>query len=67
MNIYACSDIHGQYGLFQKMLKDIRFSDDDLLYIVGDVYDFLDVSLHVSSLSGLSPLDCRSELFLDSG
>ena len=39
MNIYACSDIHGQYGLFQKMLKDIRFSDDDLLYIVGDVID----------------------------
>ena len=39
MNIYACSDIHGQYGLFQKMLKDIRFSADDLLYIVGDVID----------------------------
>ncbi len=39
MNIYACSDIHGQYGLFKKMLNGIRFSDDDLLYILGDVID----------------------------
>ena len=39
MNIYACSDIHGQYRLFKKMLKDIRFSDDDLLYILGDIID----------------------------
>lgn len=39
MNIYACSDIHGQYGLFQKMLEDIRFSDHDLLYIIGDIID----------------------------
>lgn len=39
MNIYACSDIHGQYRLFKKMLEHIRFSDTDHLYILGDIID----------------------------
>ena len=39
MNIFACSDIHGQFDLFRKMLDDIRFSEDDILYIVGDIID----------------------------
>lgn len=39
MNVYACSDIHGQYHLFKEMLDDIRFSDDDFLYILGDIID----------------------------
>lgn len=39
MNVYACSDIHGQYGLFKQMLEGISFSDRDVLYILGDVID----------------------------
>lgn len=39
MSIYACSDIHGQYGLYKSMLEQIGFSDDDQLYILGDMID----------------------------
>ena len=37
--IYAMSDIHGQYQTFLKMLKKINFSDNDTLYILGDIID----------------------------
>lgn len=37
---YVMSDIHGEYSLFQKMLEEIRFSDNDVLYIAGDFVDF---------------------------
>ena len=39
MGIYACSDIHGQYDLFMKMLEKIRFCDEDTLFILGDIID----------------------------
>jgi serine/threonine protein phosphatase 1 len=29
MAIYAVSDLHGQYGIFEKLLECIEFSDDD--------------------------------------
>ena len=37
---YVMSDIHGNYSAFQKMLKQINFTDDDLLYIAGDLVDY---------------------------
>ena len=37
---YVMSDIHGEYGLFLKMLEEIRFSDNDVLYIAGDFVDY---------------------------
>ena len=37
--IYVCSDIHGYYRMFLKMLDKIQFSDDDTMYIIGDVVD----------------------------
>lgn len=37
--IYVCSDIHGQYELYKKMLEKINFSDNDTLYILGDAID----------------------------
>ena len=37
--IYVCSDIHGCYDRFLKLLDKIHFSDDDELYILGDVID----------------------------
>ncbi len=37
---YVMSDIHGNYTAFKQMLKEINFTDDDLLYIVGDLVDY---------------------------
>lgn len=39
MSTYVISDIHGQYLAYKKMLEKIEFSDDDRLYILGDVID----------------------------
>lgn len=39
MSTYVMSDIHGQKALFDNMLKQINFSDNDELYILGDVID----------------------------
>ena len=36
---YVMSDIHGQYEKYRAMLKKIEFSDDDTLYILGDIVD----------------------------
>ena len=35
--IYVTSDLHGCFKEFRKMLEYIEFSDEDYLYIVGDV------------------------------
>ena len=37
--IYCMSDIHGETDRFHAMLKLIRFSPEDTLYIIGDVID----------------------------
>lgn len=37
--IYVISDIHGCYTRYIRMLKKIKFSDDDTLYVLGDVVD----------------------------
>jgi len=36
---YAISDIHGQFDKYAQMLELIRFSDTDVMYILGDVID----------------------------
>lgn len=33
------SDIHGCYELYLDMLEKIEFSDDDMLYVLGDILD----------------------------
>ena len=37
---YVMSDIHGNYEAFKKMLREINFTDNDLLYIAGDMVDY---------------------------
>jgi serine/threonine protein phosphatase 1 len=37
--IYVMSDIHGEYDKFLRMLDKIGFSDDDEMYVLGDVVD----------------------------
>ena len=36
---YVVSDIHGQYDLFNKLLKEISFNSKDKMYILGDILD----------------------------
>lgn len=36
---YLMADIHGEFKLFKEMLEKINFSDEDELYILGDVVD----------------------------
>ena len=36
---YVMSDIHGEYTKYAKMLKKIKFSESDELYILGDIVD----------------------------
>lgn len=37
--LYAMSDIHGEYEKYLAMLKQIAFSQDDTLFVLGDVVD----------------------------
>ena len=39
MATYVISDIHGEYGKFMELLDMIHFSDEDILYVLGDVVD----------------------------
>ena len=37
--IYVISDIHGAYDLFIKLLEKIKFTENDRMIIVGDIFD----------------------------
>lgn len=39
LSTYVTSDIHGQYEMYMDLLKRIRFSREDYLYVIGDVLD----------------------------
>lgn len=39
MSLYVMSDIHGEYDKFLAMLELIKFSEDDRLIILGDIFD----------------------------
>lgn len=39
MATYAISDIHGEYEHYMRLLERIRFSEEDTLYVLGDVLD----------------------------
>ena len=36
---YVMSDLHGRYDLYAEMLEQIYFSQDDILYVLGDATD----------------------------
>ena len=44
---YVISDLHGQYDSYEKLLKKIHFTDDDTLYLLGDVLDYGDGGLRI--------------------
>lgn len=37
--IYVCSDIHGCYDKYLRLLEEIKLKDSDTLYVLGDVLD----------------------------
>lgn len=37
---YVMSDLHGNYKKFLEMLEKISFSDNDILYVIGDILDY---------------------------
>ncbi|MGN1159425.1 MAG: fructose-bisphosphatase class III [Lachnospiraceae bacterium] len=39
MSTYISSDFHGYYNEYMQMLEKIQFSEDDTLYILGDILD----------------------------
>lgn len=39
MSTYVISDLHGQYKIFETLLKKADFSDSDSLYMLGDAID----------------------------
>lgn len=39
MTYYVMSDIHGEYKKYLEMLELIKFSDEDELFVIGDVVD----------------------------
>ena len=36
---YVVSDIHGDYEKFKKLISEIKFKDDDVMYVLGDILD----------------------------
>ena len=42
---YVVSDLHGSFEKFKKLLKEIRFTDNDVLYVLGDIVDYGDESM----------------------
>ena len=37
---YVVSDLHGSYDKFKKLLRTIKFSDYDFMYVIGDIVDY---------------------------
>ena len=38
---YVVSDIHGCLDKFNRLLREIRFTDNDILYVLGDIVDYV--------------------------
>lgn len=45
--VYVISNIHGNYTKFTEMLEKISFSDNDIMYVLGDIVDYGDESMEV--------------------
>ena len=56
---YCISDIHGEYDLFIRLLEQIGFSDDDKMYVCGDIIDKGEDSVRLAKLiSSLENVFC---------
>jgi len=55
---YVCSNIRGDFPRFMELFKNIKFNDDDIMYIVGDTIDF-----HEQSMPLICDLSMRSNVY----
>lgn len=44
---YVVANLHGRFAAWQKLLKKISFSDDDLMYVLGDMVDYGEESMEL--------------------
>lgn len=42
---YVVSNLHGQFDKFQSLLREIRFTDHDVMYVLGDIVDYGEKSI----------------------
>ena len=67
MAIYVMSDIHGEYEKYRKMLELIGLSNEDTLYVLGDVVDRgprpVDILLDMMKRPNVYPLLGNHDLF----
>lgn len=65
---YVCSDIHGRYDRYMRMLTEIQFSSTDELYVLGDVIDRnpdgIDILLDIQKRQNIQLLLGNHELFM---
>jgi hypothetical protein len=61
-NIFV-SDIHGYFPEFERLLKEVCFSKQDILYILGDMINDGDYSLEVLKYMGSLWERCRAILW----
>ncbi len=57
---YVIADLHGQFDSYEKLLQKIGFSDNDTLYLLGDMIDYgdrgLDILLDAMGRSNVFPI-----------
>ena len=44
---YVVSDLHGCFEQFKALLQKIRFTDNDVMYVLGDIVDYGDESIEL--------------------
>lgn len=45
--IYAVANLHGSFDKFKRLLKEIRFNDNDVMYVIGDILDYGEESIEL--------------------
>lgn len=63
---YVTANPHGENGKFQAMLREIKFKDSDILYVLGDCVDFgeesMDLLTDMSMRANVYPLAGEHDL-----
>lgn len=66
--IFVISDLHGQFILLQLLLDKIKFTDNDELYILGDIMDrgpnSIDIYYFVKSMDNVHLLKGNHEIMM---
>lgn len=67
---YVMSDLHGMYDKYMAMLEKISFSEDDILYLLGDVVDRgdrpVDILLDMMGRANVYPIMGNHDIYAKS-